>query len=124
MSDYKKFAELVVDYLRQAGVDYGEVRVVETVSESVSVKNGKVDHVSEGWDLGFGVRVFKRGFMGFASSNELSAEAASRVVKRAVKLAEAAAMAGGEPYRLDDEPYTSGKYETPVKIDPFSVPLQ
>ncbi len=120
----KDFVKRVLGFLEQERPDYADVRVVSSREEGITVKNGQVDSFSIGEDLGFGVRVFIRGFMGFASSNRLTLDEAERVVKHAAAMARASAMPGGKTYDLAHEEPAVGTYATPIKKDPFTVPAE
>lgn len=120
----KDFVKKVLSFLEQEKPDYADVRLVSSREEAITVKNGKVDSIAIGEDTGFGVRVFINGFMGFSSCNRLSPEEAERVVKHAAALARAAAMPGGRTYDLAHEEPALGTYATPIKKDPFEVPIE
>ena len=74
--------------------------------------------------LGFGVRVLVDGAWGFAASNRLDPLELDRVAAQAVEVARASATALRTPVLLDDRPAAQGRYETPVEVDPFAVPLE
>jgi TldD protein len=48
---------------------------------------------------------------------------AERVAQQAIQIARASALVSGEPVRLSPLPPQKGSYRTPMRIDPFSVPL-
>jgi TldD protein len=112
-----------LDTARMRGASYVDVRLVHFKSESVTVRNRKVEGLVVEENMGFGVRVIVDGYWGFASSNDLSAPEADRVAARAVKIARASALAGGPNASIGAPVRTLGKYATPVKKDPFAVPL-
>jgi TldD protein len=112
-----------LDTARMRGASYADVRLVHFKSESVTVRNRKVEGLVVDENMGFGVRVIVDGYWGFASSNNLSAPEADRVAAQAVKVAKASSLAGGPKANIGPPVRTLGKYATPVKKDPFSVPL-
>ena len=118
----KDFAKTIVDML-DGKVDYGDVRIVQILNESIRVKNGKVESIASSEDMGFGVRVLVNGYWGFASSNKMDIVEAERVVKAAIEIAEASALGKGEPIRLSEEEVFVDTYRTPFEKDPFAVPL-
>ena len=118
----KDFAKAIVDML-DGRVDYGDVRIVQILNESIRVKNGKVESIASSEDMGFGVRVLVNGYWGFASSNKMDIVEAERVVKAAIEIAEASALGKGEPIRLSAEEVFVDTYRTPFEKDPFAVPL-
>ena len=117
----KDLARRVLDGIEAAGAGYGDVRVGRTRFQDISVKNGRVDGLSEDFSEGFGVRVLVDGAWGFACSSVLSGEEADRVVAQAVDIARASARAHLEPVTLGDPVRERGSYKGPVRIDPFSV---
>ncbi len=80
-----------LDTARMRGASYADVRLVHFKSESVTVRNRKVEGLVVEENMGFGVRVMVDGCWGFASSNDLSAPEADRVAAQAVKIAKASA---------------------------------
>ncbi len=108
---------------QQLGASYADVRVMERTGEGIEVKNGRVEGVSSNTSSGFNVRVIVNGAWGFASSARMDDAEAERVAKQAVQIAHASALVAGEPVRLSPLPPQKGTYRTPMRIDPFSVPL-
>ncbi|MBV9230690.1 MAG: TldD/PmbA family protein [Chloroflexi bacterium] len=108
---------------QQLGASYVDVRVMERTTEGIEVKNGRVEGVSSGTSSGFNVRVIVNGAWGFASSARMDNAEAEQVAKLAVQIARASALVAGEPVRLSPLAPQKGTYRTPLKIDPFSVPL-
>ena len=71
-----------------------------------------------------GIRVFKDGAWGFAHSNVFNEEAVLATVKRAVETATLSAEVNKtQKLRLAPERSYIATYRTPVKIDPFTVPV-
>jgi len=106
---------------RAAGADFAEVRAVEELSESIDVRDDRVEGVSRASSRGVGVRVLSGGAWGFAGTNDPATLRAT--AERAVAIAKASAGLRPEPVRLDDTPAPSGTYVTPHERDPFDVPL-
>ena len=106
---------------RLKGAQYADVRVVNTVEQSLAVKNGRVDGLTHTESLGFGVRVLVGRAWGFASSRELTAAEVNRVAALAVQIANASARVGGEPVRLGPPVTSRGAYTTPIQSDPWRV---
>src|SRR5579859_3343029 len=108
---------------QQLGASYVDVRVMERTTEGIEVKNGRVEGVSSGTSSGFNVRVIVNGAWGFASSARMDDAEAQRVAQQAVQIARASALVAGDPVRLSPLPPQKGSYRTPIRIDPFTVPL-
>ena len=120
MSD---LARRALDTATKLGAVYADVRVVKRRDQNVNVKSGRVEGVSLGETEGFGVRVLVDGAWGFASSGHMNGPEADRIAGLAVRIARASARHSHEPVRLDDRPPAVGSYQTPLKEDPFSVPV-
>jgi TldD protein len=113
-----------LDTAAARGATYADVRVVRRRDESVAIKTGRVEGVASGESEGFGVRVLVDGAWGFASSHVLDAAEADRIAAEAVRIARASSTALRHPTELDHRPPARGRYETPLEIDPFEVPLE
>lgn len=113
-----------INVAQQLGASYVDVRVMERTTEGIEVKNGRVEGVSSGTSSGFNVRVIVNGAWGFASSALIEEAEAERVAKQAVQIARASALVAGDPVRLSPLLPQKGTYRTPMKTDPFTVPLQ
>src|SRR5262245_22306306 len=64
-------AARALDTAQVLGASYADVRVERRESQSITVKNGHVDGLSDDTSQGFGVRVVVDGGWGFASSARL-----------------------------------------------------
>ncbi len=120
----RDLTDRALDTAARRGASYADVRVVHRREESITVKTGRVQAVSSGETEGFGVRVLVDGAWGFASSHRLETAEVDRVAAEAVRIARASATAHARPVVLDDRPPAHGRYETPVEVDPFEVPLE
>jgi len=104
--------------LANAHVDYAEMRSHQREAFSVSVKDGKVENVSNGINHGVCARALFDGSWGFSSTTILNRQNVSDLLKDAMALARSskpkknrlATLAKGQPY-VD-------KYESPMKRDP------
>ena len=120
----RDFTDRSLDTAASLGATYADVRVVSRLDESISIKSGRVEGVASGESEGFGIRVLVDGAWGFASSYRIEPAEADRVAAEAVRIARASATALRNQVRLDDRPAASGRFETPVEVDPFTVPLE
>ncbi len=102
---------------------YVDVRVVESTTERLAVRNGHVESIGSQTSLGFNVRVLIRGVWGFAASAHLDEAEVKRVVTQAISLARASALVPGDPVQLAPLPVQRGRYITPLVKDPFAIPL-
>lgn len=113
-----------LDAAKRAGATYADARVVRRRRESVTTREDHIVSVASGETYGIGVRVIADGAWGFASSPNVTPQAAEETAKRAVAIARAAKAALKHPVELAPAPVVkSGKWSTPMQIDPFEVPL-
>jgi TldD protein len=119
-----EFTDLALETARVRGATYADVRVVERREQTVNVKNGVVESLSEVEDRGFGVRVVADGAWGFASSAAISKAEVERVAALAVEIARASALARRQAVDLGPPVTSRGAYRTPAQIDPFGVPVE
>jgi len=105
------------------GATYADIRVVTRLTQRIAVKNGRVEALQQDETMGFGVRVIAHGAWGFASSSRLEAKEVERVVTQAIAIAKASALTKMRDVNLGARIQSTGVYETPIKIDPFTVSL-
>jgi len=117
----KHFCGECLDAAVAAGASYADVRVTDKATQALSVRNGVVEGVENRTTMGFGVRVIADGAWGFASSSDLSPEAAVRVAREAVAVARASARVAAPPVRLAPVEPVSATWSGPREIDPFTV---
>ncbi len=120
----KDLAARALDTAQVRGASYADVRVERRESQSITVKNGHVEALSDDVSQGFGVRVIADGAWGFASSSRLEPAEVDRVAAQAVEIARASALTLREPVQLGDPVRSRGSYATPVQRDPFAVSLE
>jgi TldD protein len=120
----RDLTDRALDTATARGAAYADIRVVRRLEESISIKTGAVEGVASGESEGFGIRVLVDGAWGFAASHVLTASEADRVAGEAVRIAQASATALRNQTRLDDRPPAHGAYQTPLREDPFAVPLE
>jgi TldD protein len=119
----KEIVERALNVAALKGAAYADVRVVERRSESLTVKNGRVEAVALANTAGFGVRVLLDGSWGFASSANLSVAKAEEVAALAAAIARASGRVRERPVALAPAPVVRDRYRTPLQRDPFDVSL-
>jgi TldD protein len=119
----EKILKNIIDNLRLKKVEYGDVRLVQEESESITIKNGIIEGLTHNSDMGFGIRLIKNNAWGFASSNLVNNKEANRVLKDALLIAQASARIKGQKIILSQLSPQKGTYQSQVKNDPFKVPL-
>ena len=120
----RSFVAACLEAAASAGATYADVRIVDTRSESVSVRTGRVEEVSSSESFGFGVRVMADGAWGFAAASEVTEAQAARVAGSAVAIARAGARVSGATVSLADLDPAQGTWSGPCERDPFAVPLE
>jgi TldD protein len=120
----KELAEHALNTAQVGGASYADIRISDLAHESIEVKNGEVAAVSRSQSEGFGVRVVVDGAWGFASSARLERGEIDAVVEQALRIARASARVRGAPVNLGEPVRSRGTYRTPIRQDPFAVPLE
>lgn len=115
---------LGIDVAKSAGATYADVRIIESQSERIAVRNGAIAAADQNDDVGFGVRVIADGSWGFASSSRLTRAEIRRVAGLAVDVAKASARLQARPLRLADQAPVEDTWCTPCLVDPFTVPAE
>jgi TldD protein len=113
-----------LDTARVRGATYADVRFVSTELQRVSVKNRRVEAVTSDMARGFGVRVIANGGWGFASSSRIDVREMDTLAATAVRIAKASSSVLREPVSIGDPVKVVASYRTPVKKDPFAVPVE
>src|SRR5262245_54271081 len=116
-------ADRALNAAQVAGATYADVRVVESRSQLVEVKNRRPSALQESAGLGLGVRVLVDGAWGFAASASTDLAEAERCAALACRIARASARFRLEPIALSPLPSRGASYQTPVARDPFAVSL-
>jgi TldD protein len=117
----RRFVLDCLDAAVLAGASYADVRVVDTAEETISVRTGRVDAIGSSTSFGFGIRVIADGAWGFASSSQVTADAATRIAREAVAIAKASALAPGKPVELSRVDPAEGRWSGPCDVDPFGI---
>ncbi|MEV5650839.1 TldD/PmbA family protein [Nocardia sp. NPDC052254] len=107
---------------RAAGAEHADLRVHRLVTQSIRLRDGRVESIDNDVELGFAVRVIIDGTWGFASHCELTPERAAAVARRAVVVAQTLRALNRERVTLADEPvYRDATWVSPYSVDPFAV---
>src|SRR5690606_35074610 len=108
---------------KTGGASYADVRLVRRRVERIATREDHVVAVSSGETYGMGVRVLVDGAWGFASSGVVDPESARRTAEESLSIARAARAVLKERVELAPAPVVKGSWRTPMKLDPFAVPL-
>jgi TldD protein len=119
----KDLAMRALDAVSRRGVTYADVRAVDSRDRDLSIKNGKVGHVSSSESQGIGIRVLADGCWGFAATDDLTGEGIDRAAALALEIARAGTAARIHEVRLAPEEKHEAVWHSPMQIDPFAVPV-
>ena len=78
----EKYLAIALENLK--GAQYGEARFVRITSQDISVRNGRVESVSESVEEGIGIRAVVGGAIGFAATNVLQLDEVVKTAKVAL----------------------------------------
>ena len=116
-------AETALQAATDAGATWADVRIAQYRNQSISTREARVTSVSDRESTGVGVRVIAEGTWGFAASADVTPEEVVRVARLAVTRALANARLQREPVQLTPARSHRGTWRTPIRRDPFEVPL-
>jgi TldD protein len=119
----KDLALRALEYAARPGVQYADVRAIESREREVTTKNGKAGHVSSSESLGIGIRVLASGCWGFAATDDLTPQGIDAAAALAFEIARSGVLAQKQDVELAPESAYTAEWVSPVAIDPFSVPV-
>lgn len=119
-----ELAELALKRIVASGAEYGDIRLLDSTTQTISGEDRRIASIRDQQDRGFGIRVLYHGAWGFAASSVLSREEVPRVAELAIDIAKGSASLTIEQVKLADEPVHRDKIVTARQIDPFAVPLE
>ena len=122
--DFEKLAEAALTTATSLGTTYADIRIARYRTQSINTREKRVLNVSDSESYGFGVRVIARGTWGFAASQTVTREEIARVTKQAVAIASINSRLQKRPLILAPVPSFKTTWETPIRRNPFDVPLQ
>jgi TldD protein len=105
------------------GCEHGDLRVERIRTQSVRLRDARLESLSDGEDLGLAVRVVHEGTWGFAAGVVLTAAEAVRLAEEAVAVARISAAMNTDRVELAPEPvHADREWVSAYEIDPFAVP--
>ncbi len=115
-------ADAALDRAATLGVEHVDVRIERTRSQSLRLRDGRLEGANDHEDAGLCVRVVLDGTWGFAATEHLHPDAAVRAAEQAVELARVSRPVNSERIELADEPvYTDVVWVSSYDVDPFTV---
>jgi len=119
----KELTNIALNKAQLLGATYADIRTIDSKSESILIKNGKVEAITRSENSGFGVRILADGAWGFASSFKLEPDEIESTTALAFQIARASSLALKEKVVLGPVRAVKDHYETLVEKDPFEIPL-
>src|SRR5690242_3700248 len=118
-------SDAALDAAKKAGASYADIRINRYRVNFIFTRDRRVQNIVNTEDFGFGVRVIVDGTWGFASSSAVTKDDVAAVARQAVGIARANKAINTDPVRLAPvEAFADAEWNTPVKKDPFEMPLQ
>lgn len=118
------YLDLAMDAALSLGAEYADIRIQKTTDQVVTMRNLSLKNADIRILDGYGIRIFKDGAWGFAHNNVFSKEAVIKTVNRAYEIACLSAQVNKDKkLRLAPERSYIASFKTPLKIDPFDIPL-
>ncbi|MBN1865344.1 MAG: TldD/PmbA family protein [Victivallales bacterium] len=119
MQDIAVFA---VDSATALGAEYADMRIVCERQNRVVVERRSLKLIDETESQGYGIRVLRDGFWGFASSTDFSRDAVAATAHLAIQTAVASsAVPKALPSRMAVAPASVATLSGPCMEDPFAV---
>ena len=117
----EKLVLCAIDAARTAGARYADARFTRTVVHMYSMASS----LEADWEeVGLGVRTLVDGYWGFAASPYWTSEDAGRLAQDAVAQSKANAKGPTRRVELGVSAAVTGRWATPIRIDPFTIPIE
>src|SRR3954454_19652798 len=105
------------------GCEHADIRVERIRTQTISLRDARLESLTDGEDLGLSVRVVLEGTWGFAAGVVLTAAEAVRLAEEAVAVAQVSAAINTDRVELAAEPvYRDAQWVSDYAVDPFEVP--
>jgi TldD protein len=105
------------------GCEHADIRVERIRTQTISLRDARLESLADGEDLGLSVRVILEGTWGFAAGVVLTAAEAVRLAEEAVAVARVSAAINTDRVELAAEPvYRDAQWVSDYAVDPFEVP--
>ena len=119
----KDLSARILNMAQMRGATYCDVRVVNRTMQTIAVKNGRVQELTQNESQGYGVRVIADGAWGFAASSRDDYADVDVVVNRALQIARASALTKTRSVNLGAPEANKGTYRSEYKMDPFMISM-
>jgi len=122
--ELRRLALHAVDAAKSAGAVFADVRVSEYSMLNIEAGLAGAPELTIRTQYMFGVRASTGGPLAFVHGSVLTQDAIAAAAKQAVTQARGfAGMASARSLNLAPTPVVTGEWTTPIKVDPFTVPL-
>lgn len=121
---FPALADLALAKATELGASFADLHLMQTDRESLFVREEMVQGVDAGSSLGCSIRVLVQGAWGFAASEEISEKRVLQLVASAIAIAKGQAGWRKQPIEIETLPAHTGRWDMPVKVDPFTIPLE
>ncbi|MGY5883842.1 TldD/PmbA family protein [Modestobacter lacusdianchii] len=115
-------AEAALTRATDLGCEHADLRVERIRTQTVRLRDARLEALADGEDLGLAVRVVHEGTWGFAAGVVLTAAEAVRLAEEAVAVAQVSAAMNTDRVELAPEPSHDGEWVSAYEVDPFAVP--
>ena len=123
-AELRDLADAALAAAKAAGASYADIRINRYRNQFIFTRDRRVQNIVNTESYGFGVRVIVDGTWGFASSSNVKKDEIARIAGQAVGIAKANRRLNAEPVRLAPVEAYNTSWNTPVKRNPFEMPLQ
>ena len=86
-----ELAELALKRVMASGAEYGDIRLLDSMTQTIRGEDRRIASIREAQDSGFGIRVLYHGAWGFAASSAPVVGGAPRVAELAIEIAKGSA---------------------------------
>src|SRR3954452_17591240 len=104
------------------GCEHADIRVERIRTQTISLRDARLESLADGEDLGLSVRVIHEGTWGFAAGVVLTAAEAVRLAEEAVAVATGSAAINTDRVELASDPVHDGEWVSDYDADPFEIP--
>lgn len=119
----KDLSARILNMAQMRGASYCDVRVVSRTVQLITVKNGRVQELTQHESQGYGIRVIADGAWGFAASSRTDYADVDTAVNQAMQIARASALTKTRDVRLGAPEANKGSYRSEYKLDPFMISM-
>src|SRR5271165_3568243 len=118
----RDLADAALAQARALGAQHADFRAERLRGQHISLSDGTPQTLFDADDTGLAVRVIVDGTWGFASTVDLTTDAAAYAARQAVEVAKVAAAMNTEPIELAPEPgYGDVTWVSAYQTDPFTI---